>query len=184
MNVPRDVMHGLDAIGWRAAGEFGCWGLGAKPIDPYKTRYYNVATAASITGWVRAFLWRAICDCDGVLYCDTDSIAARVIGANITIGDKLGEWVNEGEFTRAGIAGKKLYVFENEENGDFKMASKGARLTPAEMWSVAQGGVVEFTPENPTFSVHRAPISDAWQNPQIERKMFTTRKIRKTAIVT
>ena len=41
--------------------------------DDPKDSFYNVATAASITGFVRAFMWRAICDSEEPLYCDTDS---------------------------------------------------------------------------------------------------------------
>ena len=56
------------------------WGerhLCARPLPESKHHYYNVATAASITGYVRAMLQKGMARCEGVLYCDTDSIAAR-----------------------------------------------------------------------------------------------------------
>jgi hypothetical protein len=178
MFVPREVMHGLDALGWRAAGEIGPWGLAQAPMDDWRMRFYNVGTAASITGWVRAYLWRAICASEGVLYCDTDSLPARK--PNVKIGEALGEWTHEGDFDRAGIAGKKLYVFENSITGAYKLASKGARLTKAEMWELARGGTVEWTSQSPSISVHRVPVTEAWEDEELGMKLFPTRKLRMT----
>lgn len=146
------------------AGELGPWLLASKPLDEYAARYYNVATGASITGFVRAMLWRAIHTCKGVLYVDTDSIAARTKGGAVSLGDALGQWKCEGLFDRAGIAGKKLYIFRGalgqvDKDGArlYKTASKGVRLTKAELWRVAAGGHVEYEAEVPTYSIHKAP---------------------------
>lgn len=189
MIVPMDVIAGLDRVGWQFAGEFGCWGLAQSPLDEERQRFYNVATGASITGYVRAMLWREICASKGVIYCDTDSIAVTKAGSAISLGGALGQWKHEGDFDRAGIAGKKLYIMRGapgwwvDENGGtiyqkgkapkgasrlYKTASKGAKLTRSQLWSVAKGGNVEFIPDAPTFSPKKAPV-------------FTKRKIRFTA---
>ena len=174
MVVPMDVICGLGMEGtevsqWNFAGEFGPWGLADKPISGERARYYNVATGASITGYVRAMLWRAICGAEGVLYCDTDSVAATSL--DVEWGTALGQWKHEGEFDKAGIGGKKLYIFQGvktPEGRQFKRASKGVRLTDPELWKVARGGEVEYNSETPTFSAKRE-IS------------FVQRLVRKTA---
>lgn len=164
INVPADEAYLLagENSAFEFAGELGPWALGAKRLDPYAMRYYNVATGASIAGLARANLWRAMCSCEGVLYVDTDSIACERRGRAVNIGDALGQWKHEGDFDRAGIAGKKLYIFRGKRNGAngariHKTASKGVRLSNAELWRVARGGVVEYESMYPTFSIHKAP---------------------------
>lgn len=145
------------------SGELGPWLLAERELEDDEMRYYNVATAASITGYVRAFLWRAICKTgiSNMLYCDTDSIATCDAGDALDTGKALGQWKHEGEFDRAGIAGKKMYIFRGKKIGtrerQYKTASKGVRLSNAELWKVAAGASVIYQPESPTFSVHRAP---------------------------
>jgi hypothetical protein len=145
----------------------------SRPLREERRRYFNLATAASITGFVRAYLWRAINECTGVLYCDTDSIAARTTGT-LNLGDKLGEWKTEIECDRYAIAGKKLYAFHNSraEIGavdEWKTACKGVQLTASQIIRVARRQTVRVTSEVPTYSVHRgAPI-------------FIPRSIRNTA---
>jgi hypothetical protein len=153
--------------------DFGGRWLESKPLDPARRRYYNVATAASITGFVRAMLWQAICSCgaDNILYCDTDSLATARLGTDIQLGTKLGQWKDEGDFVRAGIAGKKLYVFErakpDAKGGRFKTAAKGVRLTPENIFAVAGGEAVTYNPDVPTFS----PLKDPHFTP---RKIVAT----------
>lgn len=131
-----------------------------KPLDEINQRYYNVAVAASITGWVRAELWKSLQAVTDPLYCDTDSIICRSKG-NLLIGDKLGEWKLEGEADRVAIAGKKLYAcrltpkWRTAENKGWKTACKGVRLTPAEIVSVARGKTVTYYSDAPTFSFLR-----------------------------
>lgn len=134
-----------------------------RPLEEEKRRYYDVAVAASITGFVRAYLWRNICACEGILYCDTDSIAAENID-DISCSDKLGDWDIEAECDFAAIGGKKLYAFR-KLNGDWKTASKGVRLSADDIIEVCQGEIITYEPEAPTFSVKRTPV-------------FTPRKIR------
>lgn len=91
------------------------------PID----RFFNVATAASITGFVRAFLWRAICDSDDPLYCDTDAIICKQFRGEV--GDKLGQWDIEARPVELYIAQKKMYALKMAD-GSVKKACKGVRL--------------------------------------------------------
>jgi hypothetical protein len=145
------------------SGDLGPWLLAERPLDDDEMRYYNVATAASITGYVRAVLWKSICatGIDNMLYCDTDSIATHDEGHGLQVSKALGDWKHEGEFDKAGIGGKKLYIFRGKKprsgNREYKTASKGARLTHAQLWKVARGEEVLYEPENPTFSVHHGP---------------------------
>jgi hypothetical protein len=129
------------------------------PIAKHKKRFFNVATAASVTGAVRAYLFEHINKAQGVLYCDTDSIAAEKF--NGSIGSELGQWDCEGEFTRAAIGGKKLYAFERKipkKGVKFKISSKGAKLTEKEIFSIASGNEVCYNSIAPTFSINKAPV--------------------------
>lgn len=148
-----------------------------------KWRYYNVATAASITGYVRAFLFKAISTCGGAIYCDTDSIAARDLGP-LEYGERLGQWKDEGTFDRYAIAGKKLYAFHQEGRSEeydpkekspsWKIASKGVAFhaspaAPRTIADLACGQTVLHRPDVPTFSVTR------------QQPVFINRSIRSTA---
>jgi hypothetical protein len=173
----------LAELGWTFTGELGPWALVQGQLEESRQRFYNIATAASITGFVRAMIWRAICDGSGILYCDTDSIAIRHVGENMPMGDALGQWKHEGDFFKAGIAGKKLYIFEGKQGKKklIKRACKGAKLTDKQLWRVASGEEIRYEPEAPTFSTSKAPVMKAWEDQEIARKMFTVRRIRPTA---
>lgn len=143
------------------------WGerhLLARKLPEEKHTFYNVATAASITGYVRAELFRAMQKCSGVMYCDTDSIAARDV-SRLPMGGELGQWKLEGSFDESGIAGKKLYAFRyaerspdgKHEAGEYKTASKGVRLDAPDIMRVAKGDTVTYMPEVPTYTLHKAP---------------------------
>lgn len=93
-------------------------------------RFYNCATAASITGFVRAYLWRAICNSTRPIYCDTDSlICEQYVGDT---GLELGQWKVEANIVKAYIGGRKLYSLEtmpDAKTGEtWKCASKGFRM--------------------------------------------------------
>lgn len=127
--------------------------------------FYNVATGASITGWVRAFMWRSLCAVERPLYCDTDSIAC-FDGAKLPLGKKLGEWDLElKNIGKMAIAGKKLYAtFGEKTNKDTgkleeynKTACKGVRLDAFEIELVAKGQEVLYRKESPVFSISNAP---------------------------
>lgn len=166
---------------WKAKGyrDYKPWGsrflmvADKKELDEFspRRRYYNVATAASITGFVRAHLYRAANSCAGLIYCDTDSIAARDV-SSLESGDALGQWKKEMDCDQYAIAGKKLYAmrdvkrdWEKEEaekkgifsgpDGWYKTACKGVDLTPEQIIKVAQGETIEYMPEVPTYSITR-----------------------------
>lgn len=126
-----------------------------RDLPDEKRHYLNVATAASITGFVRAYLWRAIKKCTGVIYCDTDSIAAESTGDLKLSDTELGAWDKEADCDFGAVAGKKLYAFRYIDGGKekWKTASKGARLTAEEIIQVAKGVPVIYNPIAPTFSL-------------------------------
>jgi DNA polymerase type B, organellar and viral len=197
-NYSEYVIATEDSIqGWRDKGyiEYQDWGAGKTLMErppreedlediTSRWRYYNVATSASITGFVRAFLFSSITKSSGVIYCDTDSIAARDV-ASLDFGKGLGKWKDEGCFDRYSIAGKKLYAFhysgksevydpKEEKNPTWKIASKGVNFGamddgPALITDLALKKSIKFYPQVPTYSITRlAP-------------MFINREIRSTA---
>lgn len=180
------------AEGYRRYKPWGDRNLMMRPLPEEKHHYYNVATAASITGFQRAALFRAGRTCRGLIYKDTDSITARDV-SGLKLGNELGEWKVELTGKRFAVAGKKNYTMQSADDtltkyhaydsrddgtGPWKLASKGSRLTPEEMIRVASGkehycevcrsvhvGVC-YRPQSPTFSIAR------------DRPKFIDRKIR------
>lgn len=146
------------------------WGnerrLISRAIPEEKHRYYNIATAASITGYVRAMLFEALQEVSQPLYCDTDSIACVDTGC-LSLGDGLGQWKIEGEFDEYAIAGKKMYSFHKskaptdfatDHRGDYlhyKVACKGVDLDPAQIRQAAGGASITYSPQVPTYSVKK-----------------------------
>lgn len=154
----------LKEMGMKFGGELGKWAIMESPLEKDEKRYFNAATAASITGWVRAYLWRNICAIRAsggrVLYCDTDSIAfVGKVPAGMKVGKELGEWSSEGEFDFAAIAGKKLYAFRRKAGtftkpeDEWKTACKGVRLSPSEIVEIARGKTIKYQKEAPSFGI-------------------------------
>lgn len=138
-----------------------------RPLPEEKRRFYNVATAASITGYVRAHLWRAIRASTRPLYCDTDSIAAVDV-SRLPIGPELGQWKVEMQCDEYAIAGKKQYAFharnaprdddsedDEKKERNWKKASKGTRIPVADIIKLATGEKVRYDPTVPTYSLHK-----------------------------
>lgn len=115
--------------------------------------YYNVAIGASITGAARSILLRAIDKADNLMYCDTDSIIAGSINGVELDSKKLGAWKIEGQGDTIAIAGKKMYACFNGDEC-IKHASKGARISPEEIVKVAQGEIIQFKKDAPTFHLN------------------------------
>lgn len=147
------------------------------PIDDEGKRFYNVATAASITGFVRAYLLKqmhAIRQSGGtVFYCDTDSIVyTGDVDACINMGDEVGQWEKEFTGDKGGIAGRKLYAFHNaakcKPDKEWKTACKGVRLNASEIMRVCAGETVTYQREAPSFNM----ITGA--------KSYITRKVQLT----
>lgn len=154
MLCPWDRKLDHEQEGYEFNGRIGMHAVLRRDLDPWQEHYINVATAASITGWVRAYLWRALDRAHDPIYCDTDCIMATSV-AGLELGKELGQWNHEGTYTDAWIAGKKLYYLKGsfEKGKTEKMASKGVRPDPKKIKAAALGGVVKFRSEAPTFSL-------------------------------
>lgn len=129
-------------------------------------KFNNVATASSITGCCRALLWRSILKTEKPVYCDTDSIICAD-GSALPVSENLGDWEIEGDnITKVAVAGKKMYAtFQGER--EYKIASKGARLTATQILRIAQGEEITYRFDAPTFRLGNTP-------------QFVERKIRAT----
>lgn len=153
-----------------------------RPINIKERRFFNVATGASITGFVRAYLLRAIHARKRPLYCDTDSVifdASNDSLSGFKIGDELGEWEKEAEGSEIYIGGKKLYAMRRVD-GSWKTASKGVSLSPDEIISVCEGKIVEWESIAPSYSL-RKPFTTNRENDTVSAKLFVKRKVRITA---
>lgn len=162
-----DKAEDYEYDGYQLDGTLGRFALLKAPLEEYQQRFYNVCTAASITSSVRAKLWRAIKLSSGVVYCDTDSLVCKRTGE--PLGTALGQWKHEGTAADAWIAGKKMYALR----GDFgkgqteKLATKGVKLTLADVAHIAEGGSAVYSPIAPTFRMRGEPV-------------FTARRVRAT----
>jgi len=167
--------------GYMDAGSWGARSMLVRPLPPSKHRYFNIVTGASITGYVRAHLWRALQKVSRPLYCDTDSIAAVDV-SRIDLGNELGQWKHEMACDEYAIAGKKLYAFHKEgaerplhirrqmplnapdkqrekweaDRKCWKLASKGTDLTPEQIIEAAKGGEVKYFSPVPNYSIHKS----------------------------
>lgn len=140
---------------FRFNGGFGKHAVVRADLDDYQQHFINVATAASITGWVRAYLWRTMAACGKVSYCDTDCIFTDKLPEGLEIGEELGQWNHEGTATELWIAGKKNYYVKGKfEKGKIeKMACKGVKPDKRKIKLAALGRTVTVKSAPPTFSL-------------------------------
>ena len=127
------------------------WAIFGKPAK--SKPYFNVATAASITGAARSVLLRALAVADDPIYCDTDSIICKNLpeGKGIKISETyLGAWKIEKTADEIAIGGKKLYACWNKGEA-VKWASKGVRLEPNEIREIAEGAEKTYRNPAPKF---------------------------------
>lgn len=131
--------------------------------------YYDVATAASITGAARSILIAALAAADRPIYCDTDSIICRSL--NMPLSETvLGSWKVEGKGNICAVAGKKLYAMRDTRRLDIvdeklyklgnredtvKIASKGAILNDNQIFDICKGGVANWENQAPSFSLNK-----------------------------
>ena len=145
------------------------WAIFGKPAK--SKPYFNVATAASITGAARAQLLRALAVADTPIYCDTDSIICKNLpeGKGIKVSDTyLGAWKIEKSVDEMAIAGKKLYACW--KNGEaVKWASKGVRLEANEIREIAEGEEKTYRNPAPKFGFDGGA-------------KFITRRVKATAL--
>jgi hypothetical protein len=165
MILPPALMAEYSLDGWVP---YKPWGDGRwlmqRPQPIERHWYYNIATAASITGFVRAQLMQDLETAGNLIYCDTDSIAAKSV-TGLEMGGNLGQWKIELECDAYAIAGKKMYAFRsssdlyNVPKGEYKIACKGVDLSADEIIRVARGETFLFEPDVPTYSITRpAPV--------------------------
>lgn len=138
-----------------------------RPLD--ELFYFNIATGASITGGARALLLRGLSVARKPYYCDTDSIICESLNT-VTSDSDLGAWKLEAIGDSAAICGKKLYAIFDSDGTCIKKAHKGARLTGAQILSIAKGATVEACNPVPSFK---------WDGSHT----FTKRNIRATATI-
>lgn len=169
--------------GYQDRGDWGGRAMMIRPLPPSKHRYYNIVTGASITGWVRAFLWRSLLKVKDPLYCDTDSIAAGGVDA-LDTGPELGQWKHEADCDEYAIFGKKGYAFHiagksrplhvkrqmpltatdaqretwTQDLKCWKLACKGSDLTPAEIIAASEGQTITNFAQVPNYSIHRGDV--------------------------
>lgn len=152
-----------------------------------KAIYNNVATGASITGFARAHLLRAIhtVGVDNIIYCDTDSLfiknGASIKGLPQT--DALGDWeLEESCAPIAHFAGKKLYGVMGS-NGKTKIASKGSKMAFEDIEAIMRGETITWKSPAPSFSMRSGHIPRHSENEsQVDKdKLFVVRRIRSTS---
>jgi len=163
---------GAEKDGYEFSGDIGPWALMGRPVPEHKRNFLNVAVAASITGFVRAYMWKTMRQCENVYYCDTDSIIAKAVNGVELDGTKLGAWDLEAECVYGAFAGKKLYAIKtgsDDPKKKWKTASKGVRLSHEELIRVARGETIKYERDAPTYSIHKPP-------------RFTTRRIRRKTV--
>lgn len=160
-----------------------------------RTIYKNVATGASITGFVRAYLLRAMhrVGFGSVVYCDTDSLICLPQGdsSGFDLSNSIGAWELEDHSAPVGhFAGKKLYAVRlsamDKKTGKnkTKIASKGAKLTFEDIEGISRGKVVKWQSEAPTFNFLGAMNSLNKNTGTLDNSAkFTVRDIRATAIM-
>jgi hypothetical protein len=133
-------------IYYAAPGKPTIW---RKPANSYA--FYDVATAASITGAARSVLLRALSSAKRAVYCDTDSIICESL--DLPLDDSaLGKWKLEASGNVIAVAGKKIYALKDGKKF-VKTASKGAILAGEEIFELCMGKVIHWKNEAPSFSL-------------------------------
>jgi len=171
--VPEPQANAMNPNGWSLHSQTNDLFIWSRP-NPRKGGFYNVATAASITGAARANLLLNLSKSLRPIYCDTDSIICEGFDGDLNE-TELGGWKLEAIGDRCAIGGKKLYTIYNKSElvatGEaIKRASKGVRLSPQEIVDVCNGQEIVY--QNPVPHFNLDGTAD-----------FITRKIRKTGSV-
>lgn len=148
--IQADLEVKIDEDKWKLSGTHDCGvNIWEKPSNV--KRYFDVATAASITGAARAVLMRALSLAKNPVYCDTDSIICEGFNGELSE-TKLGAWKLESDGDELAIVRKKIYALK--KNGVLvKKASKGALLTDAEIFAIARGAKINWKKDAPSFSL-------------------------------
>lgn len=151
--LPANEYPDIDAEPWELYESHDSIKVWRKPIERHS--YFDVATAASITGAARSVLLEAIAKSKGVIYCDTDSIIlSGKFGASID-SKKLGAWKEECRGNTIAISGKKMYaLFEGDEKSEcVKYACKGVSIKPSQIVEMCQGKTIAWECQAPSFKL-------------------------------
>lgn len=183
--IGEDEIYAANAEDWNVETLHNGIAVVSKPASERAKRFYNVATAASVTGYVRAFMWKSLQKCGGVCYCDTDSIMARDVSGLELSETEIGQWKIEAYGKNAWIAGKKLYTVEltkpDKKGNAHKSASKGVKIEPEDIIKVALGGEVKWESDAPTFRFTNNVIYDNYTDSLVERQVtFQHRTVKMT----
>lgn len=135
--------------GWDLHEDWGWMLVLRKPAPSREFSYFDVATAASITGAARAKLMRGLANSARPIYCDTDSIICETLSEDVN-DTRLGAWKLEAEGNRAIIVGKKMYALLQNKTM-IKSANKGVRMDKKDFLAVAKGKAYTYFRDAPTF---------------------------------
>lgn len=124
--------------------------------------YYDVATAASITGAARSVLMRALSCAINPIYCDTDSIICEGLNADLH-DSRLGAWKLEATGDTIAVAGKKMYSLRAGREC-VKSASKGAVLTGDDIFELCGGATKNWKNSAPAFSLGKNRVKFVERN--------------------
>lgn len=160
---PRFIEVACESDGYQFCAELGPWALLSRDVREDRQHFYNVAIAASVTGFVRAYDWRAIRSVGGVIYIDTDCLHCFDTGALPLSETELGAWKIEAECDYGAYAGKKMYAVHTSDEWDaqhhgekrWKVASKGVRLGHEEIIRITHGEELEYESDVPQYSLKR-----------------------------
>jgi hypothetical protein len=144
---------------WIGDPESDSWEIYSADIDSIdiwrkpseREAFYDVATAASITGAARSVLMRALACAVRPVYCDTDSIICEGLEADLH-GSRLGAWKLEATGDTVAIAGKKMYALR-QGSEYVKTASKGVVLSGDEIFGLCSGRSKKWRNDAPSFSL-------------------------------
>lgn len=132
--------------------------LSVGELPKEKREYINVATAASISGFVRAKMLEVLAKSKGIVYCDTDSLACEVFAGGTLSESTLGAWKRLGHIKRGAFLGRKLYCLEMED-GTIKTASKGAYLGVSDFDLIKRNGKALSRGVRPVFNIRNGAQS-------------------------
>jgi hypothetical protein len=127
--------------------------LWERPSEDF--RYANVGTGASITGAARSVLMRGLQGATNPMYCDTDCIICEDLSGVTLHASELGAWDTENKGNLLAIAGRKMYALWDGEEC-VKYASKGVSITPEQITRIAQGEIVTYERDAPTYRLSGA----------------------------
>ena len=172
------VYEGAENYKWYSdVGDKSLWRCPASE-EQKAEGYFDVATAASITGFVRARMLHGLQSVSTPYYCDTDGIICDDPGDLVLSAKNLGEWKTEMRPRELYIVGKKIYAAKESEEIK-KFVCKGARLSYEEIALLHSIGQVNWKNRFPTFSLKHGVFyvdRDIYRDKDSQRKKLKNKK--------